>query len=253
MTKLALAALATAFLGTSAQASGLEGLFQTDMVFASAVNEAVTRYEAKDVLRETPECAFLDYKYFRQFDLIEAVTMLQPCMEGVSRRSGMNLKAEAGMVRPASEEAGPVMGVVIKTGEAPIASQGMRNLSYSLKQRNWELLGHPVLVRRASDEEAAKKSAAQESLDSCLLTTVLRKIESGADFIRAYGRCITSDANLKVKELRPAPGRELGVLALSSASEVVVAALNGTVSVNAENGLVTVLIIAYPETYSLPK
>ncbi|MBI5882236.1 MAG: hypothetical protein HZB91_03930 [Elusimicrobia bacterium] len=253
MKKLISAVLASTLLAAPAAAAGLEGLFQNDMAFAKLVTGTVSLYEAKDALAETPECGLLDRKYFRQFSLVEAVKVLQPCVDGVSRRSGMNIKAETGVVREATDSEGPVMGIVLRTGDASITSEGMRDLSYSLRQRNFELLGHPVRVRRASDEAASRKSAAQEALDSCMLTTVLRKIESSADFINAYGKCITSSDALKVKELRPAPNRELGVLALSSASDVVVQSLNGAVSVNSQDGPVTVLIIAYPETFSLPK
>ncbi|MFA6317974.1 MAG: hypothetical protein WC943_11185 [Elusimicrobiota bacterium] len=253
MRKLLSAVLAASFLAVPAFAGSLEDLARTDLSFALTVQETVNQYQAADAFRQAPECAFLDYKYFRQFSLAETVEMMQPCAEGVSRRAGMSLKVEIGAVRPAAADEGPVMGIVLRTGDASIASQGMRDLNTSLRQRNFELLGHPVLVRRASDEAATRKSAAQEAIDSCMLTTVLRKIESAGDFIGAYGKCITSSEALKVRELRPAPNREMGVLALSSGGEVTVQSLNGSVTVNSESGPVTVLIIAHPETFSLPK
>ncbi|MBI5623036.1 MAG: hypothetical protein HY924_04575 [Elusimicrobia bacterium] len=253
MKKLLSALLASAFLSVPAFSATLEDLARTDLSFALTVRETVAAYQAGDAFRQAPECAFLDYKYFRRFTLAEAVAMLQPCAEGVSRRSALSLKAELGVVRTATESEGPLMGIVLRTGDASIASQGMRDLNYSLRQRNFELLGHPVLLRRASDEAAGRKSAAQDAVDSCMLTTVLRKIESGADFIKAYGKCITSSEVLKVKELRPAPNRELGVVALTAGGDMVVQSLNGGVTVASETGPVTVLIIAYPETFSLPK
>lgn len=251
MTNLIAASAAALFLAASAQASGLEQLVGSDAAFANTVSVTLAAFEAKDTLRETPECAALDRKYFRQFSLAEAVKLVQPCLDGVAKRSGIALQAELGVVSPAGEEHGPVMGIVIVAPDVSVASQGMRDLSRSLDARGWELLGHRVKVARAG--EMAQSSAVQKALDGCIMPSVLRKIESGADFIKYYGRCITSDSSLKVRELRPSPGHQFGVLAVSSGDQVVVESINGAVSINAESGPVRIIFMAYPESYSLPK
>lgn len=115
---------------------------------------------------------------------------------------------------------------------------------------------HIVINRMASalspTNEALPSNAAQSALDRCILPMVVRKVESGADFIRYYGGCLNRAPELKIKALKQSPGHRLGVLVLSAAEKPALDRLNGSVSVNTETGPVKVLLMAYSETVYLP-
>jgi hypothetical protein len=81
---------------------------------------------------------------------------------------------------------------------------------------------------------------------------VLRDIHSAEDFLKYYGHCIISYSVLKVREVRPAVGHTFGITLLSAADRAIVESLNGTVSVNSSQGRVTLLVLAYQESFYLP-
>lgn len=98
----------------------------------------------------------------------------------------------------------------------------------------------------------AMNTPAQDALDACLIPTIVRKIESGADFIRHYGGCLAQQRSLRVVEMRQSPAQKLGVILLSQAERPVVARLTGPVKVVAENGPVEIQLVAYSNPVYLP-
>lgn len=256
MTKTILAAAALASL--IAPALGAQEMrlrYQPEPAFESIVNETLIPLHAKDAFVGTAECAIADAKTIRAYTLPEAVSVLQPCMRKLSARYGAVVKAQAGVVGISPNGRGAVMGLVLRTQSSlPLGNSMLMDLNHTLSLRNNTLLGFKAVVRRPGDVqlESLSQSAAQDALDRCLLPMVVRKIESGADFIRYYGGCLTKDQSLKIQEIRPAEGHPMGVALVSLAAKPTVDSLNGTVSVNAENGPVSILVLAYPETIYLP-
>ena len=86
-------------------------------------------------------------------------------------------------------------------------------------------------------------SSLQKAIDGCMLLTVVRDIRSGDDFVKVYGKCLTRDESLKIKEIRPAEG--LVVTLKTDASGSQVESYNGFLTVNAGKGPVQVMVVAY--------
>ena len=80
--------------------------------------------------------------------------------------------------------------------------------------------------------------------------TVVRDINTSADFVKIYGSCLTRNPALKIDELRPGAG--LTVNMKTEQDPKTVEALNGFVTVNAGKGPVSVMIIAYGAKVAMP-
>ncbi len=241
----ALAAVLSLSLAPLAFAGESEKIYLTDPGFAQVVSGSFLPLQAKDAFAGLGDCGVLENK--RRYSLVDAVAAVQPCLNAVTARYGLALKAEPGRV----EDSGS-FGIVIYAGNVSVAAPVMRDLNHAIAARGGELLGHTALLRREAERQILKTSLAQEALDSCLLPAVLRKVETAQDFITHYGSCLTMDAKLQVKEMRQSPGHTLGVALVTAADEIVAEGLNGVVAVMAESGRVELMIMAYPEKIMLP-
>jgi hypothetical protein len=217
--------------------------------FEMGVAQALGQFKPKDAFAVSAACGVVDAKTFRAYSLSEAVSVLKPCLREVS----LSYKVKA----VARVEASENQIVILLDG-----ADAIRDFNHALSLRHGQLLGHPAKVKRAfshadfralqNPEAEVAHSSIQDVVDTCMISTVVRKVQNGDDFIKIYGRCILSSKDLKVQELRSSNGHTLAVNVLTKANQDVVEALNGTVTVNAGTGPVDVLIIAYPETLQLP-
>lgn len=249
---LSLAVIAL-FAASAARAGEEKVRYQPEPDFEMVVSKTLASFEAKDAFLGVAECAVVDAKPIRPFTLPEAQEMLEPCMEKISGNYGARVTVKAGVVEAGEGDRGPILGLILWTSKGVTLENPMlRDLNYAIHARYDILLGHPAVVRREGEQDLAARSAAQDSVDRCLLPMVVRKIESGADFVRYYGRCISQDKSLKVMDIRPSLGHKLAVTVLSAADRPTVESLNGIVTVNAEDGPVSVLVLAYPETVFVP-
>ncbi|MBI5630650.1 MAG: hypothetical protein HY921_07185 [Elusimicrobia bacterium] len=246
--------LLAAILALAISTAGAQSLERLSVsaggALAKAAGEALAPLQARDIFREfQDECGIVDAKMLRLPDLTEAVEALEPCFQKISADYRVPISVRSGLVKT---EADPTAGIILLLPDASLEQRALaRSLGYSLSLRSGSLLGYQaqVLLR---DDSALAASHLQQAIDRCVQPMVLRDIDSGADFVRYYGRCVVEEPGLKVKEIRPAQGQRLAVTVLSSADPDTVDALNGIVSVPGRAGEVRVLVVAYPETIYLP-
>lgn len=209
----------------------------TDMAFAHSVAEIIEPFQAKDAFASAGVCGIVDAKFFRPFSVEESIEALKPCFEALSAVYGteLSLKPEA-------------KGLVLETGLTTLGSPLLRDLEQGLSRRDHRLLGHPVIVRRAM--VPSRMSRVQEVIEACMKPMVIRKIETGADFLKVYGGCLAQDK--AIKEVRASASQKLGLTVLAAGDQPQVESLTGMVSVLALNGRVELQVIAYSEQLNLP-
>ena len=245
------AALAASLIPSFVRAEDAAFRYQPEPAFDAIVNEAVVSIEPSDAFAGLPECRILDARLLRPYALDEAVAALKPCVAAVSRRYGQNLSAVAGTMESATGKS-PVGAILIETGPAAMTSPLLRDLARSLDLRKGLLLGQPAKISREGEPAPAAHSPVQAALDGCIVTMMVRSIDSSEDFLRFYGRCLRQDAELKIRDIRPSPGRDLAVTILSAADEPTVRSLNGKVFANAGEGRVGILVLAYSTAAGQP-
>lgn len=237
--------------------------FMPEPDFENAINVVTQPMKAKDAFAGLQECGVADAKTFKPVTIAQAQQMLAPCVVAVGRRYNQNISIERLATAAEGGFSVQIEGLAIYVPEnVAITDALMKDLNRSLEIRNGRVLGHPVVIRRGAAPSANKPafksagadvvSAVQNAVDACFQPMSLRRIETAEDFILYYGRCIAEDKTLKVRELHPAPGHPMSVNLVSMADVPTVRSLNGAVKVAAANGLVTVSVIAYPETIYLP-
>lgn len=209
----------------------------SDKDFADTLNEALLPFQAKDAFAQTGACGVVDAVTVRPFSLEEAVAGLTPCFSSLAAVYGtkLSLKPEA-------------QGLAIETGLTSATSPLLRDLNYGLQKRHGFLMGHPVQVRRGTAPE--RRSRLQSVIDGCVRTMVISRIDSGADFLKVYGGCLKQEPS--IKEAAPSKAHQLGLNVLAAGTQPEVESLNGVVAVRALNGLVEILVVAYPHPVALP-
>ncbi|UPT73276.1 MAG: hypothetical protein M0D55_15505 [Elusimicrobiota bacterium] len=224
--------------------------FASAQSFETQIEDSLRPFVAADAFAEVPACGVLDIKTIRPIALDEAADMIKPCVEGVAKLYAAKAAAEPGMLSaPQSGKPGQ-SGLLIKT-DLTAGSKGHRDLVASLSRREGRILGHMTRVMTKNETApAASASVLQKAIDGCLLLTVVRDIRSGEDFVKVYGKCLTRDESLKIKELRAAEGLVVTLKTAASGSEV--EAYNGFVTVNAGKGPVQVMVVAYASNVFLP-
>lgn len=217
--------------------------------FESQVEDSLHPFVAEDAFAGVPACGVLDIKTIRPFNLDEATDLVGPCLEAVAKNYSAKATVEPGFLSaPQSGQPGKA-GLLIKTTLVP-GSKGHRDLVASLARRQGRLLGHVVKVLTKDELAPASMSTLQKAIDGCMLLTVVRDVRSGEDFVKIYGKCLTRDAELKIKEVRAAEG--LAVTVKTDATGAQVEAYNGFVTVNAGKGPVKVMVVAYGAQIALP-
>jgi hypothetical protein len=226
-----------------AASSALAQSFETQVV------DSLHPFVAEDAFAGIGECGVLDIKTIRPFNLDEATDLIQPCIEAVAKKYAAKAITEPGFLSaPQSGQPGKA-GLLIKTDMAA-GSKGHRDLVSSIGHRQGRLLGHLVKVMTKDEILPTSISTLQKAIGGCMLLTVVRDVRSGADFVKIYGKCLTKNPDLKIKEIRPADG--LAVTVMTDASAPQVEAYNGFVTVNAGKGPVQIMVVAYGSQIFLP-
>lgn len=241
--------LLAAALATPAFCRTSETLAARAARFEAAVGPAVMAFASQDAFAGVGECGVLDIKTIRPFPLEEAGDLIAPCLAAVGRRLPASLEIQAGFVTAAQAGKPAQTGLIIKTDLVP-GSKAHRDLMMGVNHRQNRLLGHTVRVLTRGEAAPASVSAVQAALAQCMLPTVVRDIRDGDDFVKIYGRCLTRNEDLKITEIRGGHGLSVNLKTEHAGAQV--EALNGFVTVNAGKGPVSVMIIAYPKTLSLP-
>ena len=216
--------------------------------FEFLVGPVVAAIAPADAFAGVAECASLDVKTFRPFTLDEASDMAAPCLAAVGRKLSASVEIEAGFLAAAHGGRPARTGLVIKTDLAA-GSKGHRDLMSALSRRENRILGHVVRLLTPGEPALDSVSSVQAAMSQCIMTTVVRDIQTGADFVKIYGRCLSGNPDLKIKDIRAGQGLSVDVKTAHTAAEQV-NALNGFVVVNAGKGPVRIRIVASAE--SLP-
>lgn len=243
-----LLALALAAVASSARAQS-EALALSARAFDASAEAAIQPFILEDSFAGLPACRILDIKTIRAWTLDEAADMAAPCLKAVGARYSADMTLKGGLLSVASAGSPVKPGLILKTDLVP-GSKAHRDLLASLERRRDELLGHRVRVLTRGEVAPSSVSAVQLALKQCIMTTVVRDIQSGEDFVKIYGSCLTRNPDLKIDELRA--GRGLTVDMKTEQDSVGVEALNGYVTVNAGKGPVSVMIIAYGAQTAMP-
>lgn len=241
-------ALLAAILAVPASAQ-TEAVALQARAFEATAADLVARVTPVDVFADVPECGNLDMKTIRGWSLDEAADLAEPCLKAVGLKRGESLSVQAGFLAAATASSPAVPGLLLKADLAPGCAEH-RALAYSLARRNGELLGHRVRLLVRGDVEPASVSAVQAALGRCILPDVVRDVKDSGDFVKIYGKCLLSDADLKIDEIRPAQG--MTVTLKTEQSPVAVEALNGFVTVNAGKGPVRFMVVAYAAQVARP-
>ncbi|MFI5349603.1 MAG: hypothetical protein ACHQ2Z_08675 [Elusimicrobiota bacterium] len=242
-------ALSLAALAASAAHSQSEVVAFGARSFESMAEAAVMPLRPADAFAGVAECGTLDIKTIRPWSLEEAAYKANPCLKAVGAKYSAVIKAEAGLVEAASQGRPMKPGLILKT-DLVAGSQAYRDLSTSLARRSNQLLGHRVLLLARGEAAPASVSAVQDALKQCMIMTVVRDINTSADFVQIYGTCLTRNKALKIDELRAGAGLTVNMKTEQDANTV--EALNGFVTVNAGRGPVSVMIIAYGAKVAMP-
>lgn len=236
-----------------ALAAAQEYRYMPEPDFNMVLNSAMIPLQPKDAFIGVAACGGIDAKTLRAWTLPEAVNVLKPCLAGVSKRYAMGLQVDRGVVGAVANGRGAVLGIVITADSTLLVGNSMiRDLNYALSLRGGQLMGFKAVVRRTTDPAPAVPSAAQAAIDRCMLPTVVRKIETGDDFINYFGGCLRRAPELKVADLKSWTGHQLGVMVLTDSEGAAAESINGVVTVNGETGPVKVDVVAYPKTVFLP-
>jgi hypothetical protein len=239
MNKLLLA-LAAATLAVSASAQS-EVLALRARAFEASAAQSISPFVLEDSFAGVGACGILDIKSFRAFTLDEAADMANPCLKAVGAKYSSDMLLQGGFLAPADAGAPARTGLILKTDLVP-GSKPHRDLVASLARRRNQILGHTVRILTRGEVAPQSVSAVQDAIKSCILITVVRDIQTSADFVKIYGRCLVKNPDLKIEEIRPTDG--MTVALKTSSAEKAVEALNGFVTVNAGKGPVQLMVVA---------
>jgi hypothetical protein len=233
--------LAAALLASSAAAQS-EALALQSRGFEAQTLAIIHPFVPVDAFAGVPECAIVDAPALQAWSLSQAQAKLAPCLDAVARRRGATIAAEPGFVAAAVDGQPAKAGLLIKTDLVP-GGPDDRALSFAIAHRGGRLLGQPARVLARGDVAPQSVSAVQETLRHCMVIDVVRSIRTGADFLHIYGSCLTSDAALAIRDLRPGDGLSVSMKTAQTSIEAV-DSLNGYVTVSAGEGPVQVMVMA---------
>lgn len=209
--------------------------FAAENDFARPGQDLLASLQPQDVISATPECGIADSKTLRPFSRDEALKSLSPCFNALSAKYGSVVALEAA----------PRGLAVVLEKTVTMTSPLRRDLGFSLQRRDYRLLGQTVSLVR--EGEKSRVSRLQEQFDACPKPMVVRKIKSSEDFLKYYGGCV----NQSGIEVRPSPGHQLGLM-VRGASRPQIESYNGVLTVMSTDGLVEMIVMAYPEQLDLP-
>lgn len=232
--------------------------FQPEPDFDAVVSRAVQAAQPQDAFAGVAECRVVDARFFAPVSLEAARKMLQPCMAALSLKYGAQLEAALGTPAVQDRFNAQVEMLMLRVpASASITSPLMRDLNRALALRANRILGHRAAIERVDDKrvealDASAAGPAQDAIDSCMLPDVVRRVESGADFIKYYGGCLRRARALRVVDMKPWPGHQLGVVLLTEGDHVAAQSLTGSVRVSSAKGPVEVELVAYTQTVYRP-
>ncbi len=90
---------------------------------------------ARDIFGETPACSILNAQFIMQPFMKDALSMLKPCLDGVSKITG-NVQVSAGAVKN-----GKAIEIVVLGGKNDAVKELIRS---SLAKRNNAVFGYPA-------------------------------------------------------------------------------------------------------------
>ncbi len=224
--------------------------FQPEPDFEAIVSKSIQAVQPQDAFSAAPECRIVDARFIKAPTIDEAEKMLKPCADALSSRYGSTVLATHGtpVVQDGFSAQVEMLKLEVPAG-TPATSPLMRDLNRGLSLRNGRILGHRAFIEREADKKvdvaAAGLEGAQSAIDRCILPMVVRKIESGDDFIKYYGGCLRKASDLRVVDMKPWPGHKLGVVIMTDGGRVVAQSMTGPVSVVAANGPVKIDLVAY--------
>src|SRR5205823_5715790 len=117
----------------------------------------------------------------RAWTLDEASDLAKPCLKAVGAKYSAEMTMQAGLLSVASEGRPIKPGLILKTDLIP-GSKPHRDLAASLERRRGQLLGHQVRLLTRGEVAPSAVSSVQEALKQCIMTTVVRDIQTSADF-----------------------------------------------------------------------
>lgn len=241
--------LAVATLAVPASCQMSESLAARAGRFETALDPAVMAFAVQDAFAGVGECGVLDIKTIRPFTLEEASDLIAPCLAAVSRKLPATLEIQAGFLTASQAGKPAKTGLILKT-DLVAGTKAHRDLMAGLNRRENRLLGHTVRLLTRGEAAPASVSAVQAALGQCILPTVVRDIQTGDDFVRIYGKCLTRNEDLKIKDIRGGQGLSVNIKTEQSGAQV--ESLNGFVTVNSGKGTVSVMIVAYSAGLALP-
>lgn len=230
-------------LATCAAAVTLRAQSFEDMAAASA-----QPFAAEDAFAGVRACDALNIRNIHPFSLDEAAALIKPCIAAAASKYAVSAVAEVGFVVHETGKPSKA-GFLIKTNFLP-GSKGHRDWAYALARRESRLLGHLAKLLAKNEVAPAAVSTLQKGLESCMIMTVVRDIKNGDDFVKIYGNCLTSNPDLKIKEIHACEG--MTVTVKTEASPAQVEAYNGFITVNAGKGPVSVMVAAYGSQIFFP-
>lgn len=248
MNTLSLALAALLSLSAGANTVSDEAIWFDAYSFDSDVEQAIPP-AAEDAFAGVPACAILDRRYIRPFALDEAEELAAPCIAAVLAKHQASGGVRRGFLAESVDGGAAPAGLLIRT-DLPLGSRGLRDLEHALARREQRLLGHPARLLRQGEPEHAPVSAIQEALGQCIMTAVVRDIRNGDDFVRVYGRCLTRNPELKIREVRGEAG--LAIVVESEAERERLRSYHGFVTVNAGKGELRVMVRAEPAEAATP-
>jgi hypothetical protein len=210
--------------------------------FESQIIDSLRPYMAEDTFADVGACGVLDIKTIRPFNLDEASDLVKPCIEAVARKYGAKAVAEAGFLSAPQSGLPAKAGLIIKTDLNP-GSEGHRALVSAISRREGRLLGHMAKVMTKDEAPITSASALQHALNSCTVLAVVRDIRSGEDFLKIYGKCLSKNPELMIKDIQAAEG--LAITVSADAPVARVDSYNGFLTVNAGKGPIQIRVIAF--------
>jgi hypothetical protein len=245
----ALLAVAALIAAAPVRAQSVETLAFGARAFEAAAFVGIQDLSPKDAFAGVDECSILDIKTIRPIALDEAADMAKSCLDAVGRKYSAAIAIQGGFLAAPQGDAPVSTGLLLKT-DLVAGSEAHRDLLSGLSRRDGRLFGHPTRVLTRGETAPAAVSAVQKALEQCMVLTVVRDIKSGDDFVRLYGRCLTRNPDLKIKEVRAGEG--LVVNLKTDGDRAMVESYNGFVTVNAGKGPVQVMVVAYGALIALP-
>lgn len=199
----------------------------------------------RDVFKEVEACHTADVKFIKRPSMEEALKMLGPCVEALSQRYGLSVRAErrraGGIPDPTFADG---IAIVIE-GEAS-TNRAAEEVELTLRKRQERLLTYRAEV---IDSIRLRTSSLQSVVDACVQRVSVGKPENGivlrsappvrdaADFVEVYRGCLEGAREMKIAGLYDGKVRGRNrVMLISNADRTATEAMNGKVTVAGEQG-----------------